>query len=127
MKVLVADDHPANRNLLRMMITALGHEVDLAEDGASACELTARASYDLLLLDLHMPGMSGLAVIEALRAREARPPRVVIITADVSPQSHRDCLAAGADDVQTKPIDVAKLILILAASEPTPRFCAKSR
>lgn len=117
MKVLVADDHPVNRNMLRMILAALGHEVLLAEHGAQACELCALHDIDLLLLDLHMPLMSGLQVTQAVKAFERTPPRVVIVTADSSEASRQACLTAGADDVQTKPVDVAKMVLILAAAD----------
>lgn len=123
MKILVADDHPTNRNLLRMMLLGLGHVVSLAEDGQETCERLAAEDYDLVLLDLNMPKLTGLEVLQWLHAQPEPPPRVVVVTADASEQSRLACLAAGANDVQTKPIDVSKLVMILTtqASAAAPQ------
>ncbi len=114
MRILVADDHPVNRNMLKMLLGALGHAVDLADDGAQACEATDAVDYDLVLMDLHMPVMDGLQAISVINARERTPPWLVVVTADHSAESRAECLAAGADDVQTKPLDVTKLSAIVA-------------
>lgn len=114
MKILVVDDHPVNRNMLKMLLGALGHTVDTADDGAQACAATEDEVYDLVLMDLEMPVMNGLQAILVIRARSCMPPRLVVVTADHSAESRAECLAAGADDVQTKPVDLAKLNAIVA-------------
>ncbi len=114
MKILVVDDHAANRGMLKMLLGALGHAVDVADDGAQACAATEAKVYDLVLMDLHMPVMDGLQAVSEIRSRPRTPPRLVMLTADHSAESRAECLGAGADDVQTKPLDVAKLAAIVA-------------
>jgi len=119
MKILVADDHPANRDMLKVLLGALGHTVDVAVDGAEACAITQAQVYDLILMDLHMPVMDGLQAILVIRGRPQKPPRLVVVTADHSAESRAECLAAGADDVETKPLDLAKLTAIVAQALET--------
>ena len=113
MKVLVVDDHLANRRMMMMLVTALGHEVDLAEDGRRACDMAAAAAYDLIFMDIHMPVMDGLEAITTIRGLPGPTPRLVVVTADTSEESRLKALAVGADIVQTKPVDVGKLKRLL--------------
>jgi CheY-like chemotaxis protein len=117
MNILVADDHPVNRSMLQMLLGALGHAVDVVDDGAQACAITEIKVYDLVLMDLHMPVMDGLQAIVAIRARPRAPPRLVVVTADHSAESRADCLAGGADAVETKPLDLGKLTAILSQAQ----------
>lgn len=111
MKILVADDHPVNRNMMKMLLGALGHTVDVVDDGAQACAATEAEVYDLVLMDLHMPVMDGLEAISIIGSRQRPPPRLVVVTADHTVDSRAQCFASG---VQTKPIDLAKLASIIA-------------
>jgi CheY-like chemotaxis protein len=79
-----------------------------------ACAATEAKIYDLVLMDLHMPVMDGLDATLAIRARPGPQPRLVMVTADHSAESRVECLSAGADDVKTKPVNVAKLSAIVA-------------
>jgi signal transduction histidine kinase/CheY-like chemotaxis protein/HPt (histidine-containing phosphotransfer) domain-containing protein len=115
--VLVADDHPVNREVLRRHIESLGYQVDLVEDGQKAWERLEDTSYGILLTDLHMPVLDGLALAKRIRAHEAerdskRLP-VVAITASVLTGEFEQCRQAGADDVMLKPLlrkDLAALL-----------------
>ena len=113
MKVLVADDHLVNRKMMMMLVSALGHQVDLAEDGRRACEMAADGVYDLIFMDIHMPVMDGLEAMTAIRKLPGVTPRLVVVTADDSEETQQKALSVGADMVQTKPIDVAKLKRVL--------------
>lgn len=113
MKVLVADDHLPNRKMMMMLIKALGHVVDLAADGREACEMAERCAYDLIFMDIHMPVMDGLDAMACIRKLPGPPPRLVVVTADTTEESRLKALAVGADIVQTKPVDVAKLKFLL--------------
>ena len=104
-----------------MLLGALGNAVDTADDGAQACAATETEAYDLVLMDLEMPVMNGLQAIEIIRARSCPPPRLVVVTADHGAESRAECLAAGADDVQTKPVDLAKLTAIIATALELPQ------
>jgi adenylate cyclase len=108
--VLVVDDEPNNREVLERRLVARGFEVTTAEDGAAALDLIWNQSFDVAILDIMMPGLSGLEVLEAVR-KEHSPSELPIIMAtglDTS-QMTTDALRLGANDYVTKPIDLASL------------------
>ncbi|KRG63571.1 hypothetical protein ABB26_11690 [Stenotrophomonas humi] len=107
-RVLVADDHPANRQLIHLQLQTLGYVSDEVEDGNSALALFAEKRYDMVLTDLNMPGMDGYTLARCLREQGIRVP-IIAITAHASEQEHRRCREAGIDEVLTKPILLAAL------------------
>jgi len=110
-RVLVVDDHPVNRDLLRIMMQALGCEVVEAADGAEAVEAAEAASFDLILMDVRMPVMDGLAATRAIRALEgpAGQTPILAVTADAMPEDAARCLDAGMDAHLPKPVTQARL------------------
>ncbi len=123
--VLVADDNAINRTLIEAML-ADAARIDLATDGADALEHCARARYDLVLMDCHMPVMDGFAALAALRSGQwqggalTTPPTtpVVAVTADALEGDEQRCLAAGFDAYITKPLQrerLRELVQTLAA------------
>jgi signal transduction histidine kinase/DNA-binding response OmpR family regulator len=106
LRVLVAEDNPVNRRVIRGMLEQLGYTPDLVEDGSLAVSVLDERSYDLLLMDLHMPVMGGLdATREIIRRHpQDRRPRIVALTADVTEDVRGECLAAGMVGFLTKPI-----------------------
>lgn len=127
--VLLAEDNPVNALLARSALQRAGQEPVLAQDGKEAVERyreQARAAgrVDLVLMDLNMPRMDGLAAIRAIRRHEARRglPRasIVALTADDQAQTRLDALAAGADGFLSKPVAPAAIVALvrdLAARE----------
>lgn len=109
--VLVVDDDPRARKLLRVILEHAGYEVALAEDGETALLELARRPADVVIADLMMPGMDGIELVARLR-REAREPqpRLLLLTAMDTSDTRRAATAAGADDVLTKPIDRQTLL-----------------
>jgi len=108
-KVLVVDDHEATANGMRDLLVAAGYKVRIAYNGADALKLAADDAPDLVLLDVMMPGMSGVDVCRELKARSAtRLTPVVLITASHDREYRLSGLDAGADDFLTKPIDLAE-------------------
>jgi len=103
LRVLVVDDHPANRQLIRRQLLTLGHASDQAEDGHEAIRLLAEKEHDLLMTDLHMPGMDGYTLARQLRDQGVSIP-MVAITAYASEQDRQRCKDIGIDEVMTKPI-----------------------
>nr|WP_310135168.1 ATP-binding protein [Burkholderia ambifaria] len=101
-KILVVDDHAANRALLAGQLRTLGYQADLAENGHDALE-KFRDSYDLVLTDLNMPVLDGYVLARTLRSRGARLP-IVALTADAGTEVRARCRAAGIDDVLVKPV-----------------------
>jgi CheY-like chemotaxis protein len=111
LQVLVVEDNSLNRMMVRQMLVAVGNTVTEAEDARSALALIDEQDFDVVVMDLRMPQMDGLAAIKAIRARadaKADLP-IVVITADVNARSREQCLAAGADCLLLKPFEMSKL------------------
>jgi CheY-like chemotaxis protein len=113
----VAEDSPVNRKVVQAMLQHLGTAVECVEDGVEAVEATARAAYDLVLLDIYMPVLDGLAAARAIRAREAagggRRLRLVALTANAFAADREACEAAGMDGFLAKPITLDTLRAML--------------
>jgi signal transduction histidine kinase/ActR/RegA family two-component response regulator len=115
-RVLLVDDHPMNRELGHALLTLAGCEVSTAEDGAQALESARLGCFDLILMDVHMPGMDGLAAARAIRALpgpEAAVP-IIALSADALPDQIARCRAAGMDDHVAKPIHREELVAAVA-------------
>jgi CheY-like chemotaxis protein/HPt (histidine-containing phosphotransfer) domain-containing protein len=112
LRILVAEDNEFNAQLLEQLLGRRGHRVRVAHDGREALSLVEERSFDLLLLDVHMPELDGFQVVEAIRERErgteAHLP-VIALTARARPEDQERCLAAGMDDFLAKPIHAASL------------------
>lgn len=102
-RILVVDDHPANREVARLMLAAVGCEVTEAIDGDEAIKMAAAQPFDLILMDVRMPRMDGLAATRAIRASGNTVP-ILAVTADAMPEDAARCIAAGMDDHLAKPI-----------------------
>jgi len=117
LKVLIADDLPANRTVLTRILERAGHRVQAVNEGESALDALEAGQFDLAILDMHMPGLSGLDVIRQLRFMEAgRPTRTpcVVLSADATLQASEAAIEAGARAFLTKPIVVGKLLETVA-------------
>ncbi|PLC04125.1 hypothetical protein CY658_19055 [Variovorax sp. RO1] len=101
--ILVVDDHPANRELVKMQLEALGYTSDQASGGLQALDLFATRRHDLIITDINMPGMDGYTLARALRAQGSRVP-IVALTADVAVRERERCESAGIDTALIKPI-----------------------
>ena len=105
-RVLVADDNKVNRLLLCRSVALMGHHVESADDGRHALELLRQRRFDLLLLDLAMPGLDGFALLERRAADPALREVAVIVTSSLSGVAPvARCIALGADDFLHKPVD----------------------
>lgn len=106
MHVLFVEDDAMNRRVVRDMLSVADVEMSEAEDAMNGIGMLETGDYDLILMDLRMPGMDGLEALRRIRARtdaKARTP-VVVVTADIAPDLRNECLREGADDFLTKPI-----------------------
>ena len=112
-RVLLAEDNPINAMLGRALLEREGCAVDRVQTGPQAVEAASTQAYDLILLDVRMPGMNGLEAAAAIRAAGVRTP-IAALTADAFEDTRRACLAAGMDDFLTKPLDSAALRALLA-------------
>jgi two-component system, sensor histidine kinase RpfC len=112
LKILVAEDNNANRKILRRILEMAGHQVAVANDGEAALSMLDRDRFDLALMDINMPEMSGYEVTKLYRMEhlgEARLP-IIALTADSTSETERQCREAGMDAVLTKPVEAAHLL-----------------
>jgi DNA-binding NarL/FixJ family response regulator len=115
-RILVVDDTPANLSLLLDALTEAGHEILVAEGGRSALSLLEHTTPDLILLDLIMPGLDGVATCERLKARpECRDIPVLFMTAVDEPAQKLRAFEAGALDYITKPVYPPEVLARVAA------------
>jgi two-component system NtrC family response regulator len=116
LKMLFADDEPALQELMSLELPRMGHEVTVCPDGATACAALEKNTYDCIIVDLDMPGMSGIEVIA--RAKELSPDTdAVVLTGKSSFETAVQALRHGAFDYLTKPcklVDLKALLLRVA-------------
>src|SRR5690554_882919 len=108
MRVLLIEDDDTLGHALREFLTAQSYSVDWIQDGDGVLPAVSQQPYDLLILDLNLPGMSGLDVLRTLQQRNLHIP-VLILTARDGVEDRVDGLDAGADDYMTKPFELAEL------------------
>jgi two-component system, sensor histidine kinase and response regulator len=112
LRILLAEDHPVNQKVAARMLEKFGHVVSIANDGREAMDAFLREQFDLILLDVQMPGMNGYEVSRAIRAHEAahggKIP-IVGLTANALKGDRELCLDAGMDEYLSKPVQSRQL------------------
>lgn len=131
-RILVVEDHPVNRSVLKAYLSAQGHDITLAENGEEALAAASLQKFDVILMDVNMPVMDGLTALRLLRSRPGpnRNTPVTILSASARRQDLDVGLAAGADAYLTKPLDfkeVGMAILAQRRLEPEGVFGAQHR
>jgi len=107
-RVLLVEDNVVNQRVASGLLTKRGHDVTIAQDGAEAVARLEKETFDLVLMDLQMPGMSGLEATAVIRLRERETGlhiRIVAMTARAMVSDREQCMAAGMDGYLSKPID----------------------
>jgi two-component system sensor histidine kinase/response regulator len=113
-RVLVAEDHAVNREVAIAQLEAVGLSVDTACDGQEAVDKVAARDYDLVLMDMQMPRLDGLAATRAIRALPGRGRLPILaLTANAFAENRMQCLAAGMNDFVAKPVDLDRLCATL--------------
>jgi CheY-like chemotaxis protein len=108
--ILVIDDYPVHRDLLARWLARWGHWVVTADSGALGLAYARTAQFDLVLLDMEMPGLNGCEVARRLKANPRTAAlRVLALTAHLSGDIEAQCIAVGCDDFESKPIDFPRL------------------
>ncbi|MFC5501782.1 response regulator [Lysinimonas soli] len=129
MKILIADDDPQILRALRITLTARGYEVVTAHDGKAALDAATATHPDIVVLDLGMPGLTGVQVIEAIRGWSRVP--ILVVSGRSGSWDKVEALDAGADDYVTKPFAADELLARIramgrrtpsATEEPVVRF-----
>jgi two-component system copper resistance phosphate regulon response regulator CusR len=124
MKVLVIEDDPTVGQFVKRGLEEQRWGVDLATDGESGERLAASQEYDLVILDMRLPGKNGIQVLESLRARGFERP-VLVLTAQDAVDAKVKTLRAGADDYVTKPFAFEELLARVEALARRPRAIAR--
>lgn len=129
LKVLHVDDDPMNLRVVQEILGAFGHDAVMACSGQEALERLAVEAFDIMLLDIHMPGMTGVDVIERLRSSSGpeRDTPVIALTADVYSRRPAEYVALGFNDFVSKPILVSGLMATIKRCVAAPRAPALSR
>ena len=114
-RILLAEDHPGNRKVMSVFLGSVGIEPDMVVNGAELVERAETTPYDILLVDVHMPKLSGLEAVRIIRhghgPNNARP--IIMLTADAGDEALQLSLEHGADAHITKPIDAGELFSVL--------------
>jgi len=111
LKVLVAEDHPINLKYMNILLEKMGHDATFCENGQEALDLLHKQSFDVVLLDYHMPVLDGLATTEAIRKMEgpASQIRIILVTADVVNDTRKRAIEVGINEFTSKPLQAADL------------------
>jgi PAS domain S-box-containing protein len=119
LRILLAEDHPINQQVILEQLAVLGYRADCAANGQEALDLLAVRAYDLVLMDCQMPVLDGYETAQQLRVIEGndRHTFIVALTAHAMPGEREKCLAAGMDDYLSKPVDLDALAGVMKKYE----------
>ena len=120
MRILVADDNRVNRMVVQKILEREGHAVTLVADGEAALDALEAEAFDLVLMDLNMPGTDGITATKLHRfnALGRRHVPILGLTADATPEAAERCREAGMEGCLVKPIEPAHLAAAVAAHAP---------
>ena len=114
LRVLMVEDNPINRRVLTLVLERLPAKVTVAENGQQGVDAFSEGAFDVVLMDLQMPGMNGYDAMRHIRAIEAETGRartpIIVVSAHMRSQEVAEAKLAGADHHLAKPIDIAALL-----------------
>ncbi len=120
LRILLAEDNVSNRKVTLKMLERLGYKADAVINGHEVIQALEHQQYDLVIMDLVMPKMSGFDATKEIRRRfpASKQPKVIALTAFVIPSSKEMCLEAGMDDYIGKPVTMQELAKIIGKHLP---------
>ena len=110
LRLLVAEDNPMNQKIVRKLLSKLGYESKVVSDGKEALDELSQQRYDLVFMDVQMPGMDGLEATKMIRLCLDIQPVIIAMTANTMQGDRDSCLQAGMDDYISKPIEMEELL-----------------
>lgn len=127
-RILIVDDQEVLRFLLRRELTALGHTIDEAPDGPTALQMLRQHAFDIVLLDIMMPGMDGIQVLNHMKSDpDLFDLSVIVVSADIDIDHIVTCIGNGADDYVFKPYNIVLLNARINASLERKRLRDRER
>ena len=108
-RVLVAEDNPVNKKLIEILLQKLGFEGEIVSNGKEAVEKAMTEDFDICLMDIHMPVMSGIEATEEIRKKGNTILPIVALTADAFKEGKERCFEAGMNDFLSRPVKPEKL------------------
>jgi CheY-like chemotaxis protein len=113
-KILLAEDNQVNQTIMRIMLHKLGYNADVADHGEAVLAACEEKEYDIILMDIHMPKMDGVAAAQALRKTQFKTqPYIIAFTANAFNEDRKKYLASGMDDFLPKPVRMKALANVL--------------
>lgn len=126
LKVLLVEDYFINQEVTKDILELMDCEVDIAEEGYEALRMALSKPYDLIIMDLQIPGIDGCEVTQKIRKQEgSRHSTIVALTASALDGDREKCLAAGMDDYISKPMEAERLEEVLARFFPSKMTAVK--
>lgn len=113
LSILLAEDNLVNQKIIVYMLTKLGYEPAVVNNGVEAVTAISSKNYDLVLMDVQMPEMDGLAATGIIRRKTGAQPFIIAMTANSMQGDKEECMVAGMDDYISKPITMDDLKLLL--------------
>ncbi len=110
LKILVAEDQVVNQIVVSKLFKKMNLQVDLAKDGVEASAKGIETQYDLILMDVLMPGKDGLDATRDIRSKQGDHPVIIALTASVMDEDKEACIQAGMNDFMSKPIDLNQIV-----------------
>jgi len=126
LRILLAEDDAINRIVILGMLKHLGYEADSLENGIDTLQAIVRKTYDVVLMDIQMPGLDGLEVTRRIRRSRGNQPHIIALTAHALAGDRERCLAAGMNDYLCKPLSMAAVQDALAGIAPKVRSAGDS-
>ena len=121
-KLLVVDDEKNLRTIVQKELSRQGHEVETAADGETAWQLLEAADFDVLLCDINMPRLDGMALLRRLREKSQNPPEVIMLTGQGTVETAIEAMKLGAYDYLTKPYRITELAALVTQSAEKQRL-----
>ncbi|NET88116.1 MAG: response regulator [Kamptonema sp. SIO1D9] len=118
LRILLAEDNMVNQKLALKLLERMGYRADVVSNGLEVIEALERQPYDLILMDIQMPEMDGIAAAKEICQRWENHPRIIAMTANAMKGDKEECLAAGMEDYISKPIQIQELVTALKKSQP---------
>ena len=114
LKILLAEDDRVNQKVALLMLKKLGYQADVARNGIEVLEKIKTTNYDIILMDVQMPRMSGIDTTKRIRSRNIHQPHIIALTANALEEDQQQCFAVGMNDFLSKPVKLDHLRKVLA-------------